>query len=173
MRIYRLKILRYAQNDGFYIVRIFGRFVNRPYGLHGCFSVGFFRQANAVQHLIRHGCAVPPSPQGEGLERAIRESPLRVARLLFGRFFRQANAVHSYCLTHSAYCLNLVRIFRNLRLIDIGKTFTHMLTAQRSVAQIHKARFKERFKFRPDTEIHCDGILKNRVFNDSALLGYE
>ena len=111
-----------------------------------------FLLAEDIQPL-RHGGAVPPSPQGEGLERA--------------------NTVCAYCLKPSAYCLNPVRIFRNMRLIDVGETFTHMLTVQRSVAQIHKACFKERFKFRPDSEIHCDGILKNRVFNDAALLRNE
>ena len=105
--------------------------------------------------------------------RAICDEPLRGLMVVFRSIFRQANAVHPYRLTPSAYCLNRVRIFRNLRLIDIGETFTHMLTVQLSVAQIHKARFKERFKFRPDTEINCDGILKDRVFNDSALLRNE
>ena len=48
-----------------------------------------------ILHLIRHGCAVPPSPQGEGLKRAIRDKLLLGLMVFIGQ--------------HSSPCFNYLK----------------------------------------------------------------
>ena len=59
-----------------------------------------------ILHLIRHGCAVPLSPQGEGLKRAIRESPIR------GLIFYRASAVR-----HCELNIKFIVIFEHFLLV--------------------------------------------------------